>query len=240
MPNEKLLNIKNKDFIRVGWISSIIVGILYILVGVTHFLLPLDQLRGGRGINEAFFLSLAEHSLIFSIHYWIVVVLSLFSISVILVFYKIISSAHRDIVLWVTVIALIGTALSIVDFASVGVKAPRIAQQFSSYTAIEKSVAIIIGIPHIDPCFLSWGLLGIWSSVCNWLALKTKLLPKTICYIGIIGSCLYMLVFLGSLFQKQLIVDIAVGVGGLIIAPIWYIWFGLTIKKIYVHTNCAG
>jgi len=79
--------------------------------------------------------------------------------------------------------------------------------------------------------FLSWALLGIWSLVCNWFALKDKLLPKTICYIGILGSCLYFLVFLGSVVQKQLIVDIAVGVGGLIIGPIWYIWFGLAIKR---------
>jgi len=240
MPNEKLLNIKNKDFIRVGWISSIIVGILYILVGVTHFLLPLDQLRGGNGINEAFFLSLAEHSLIFSIHYWIVVVLSLFSISVILVFYKIISSTHTSIALWVTVIGIIGTALSIVDYASVGVKAPRIAQQFSSFTASEKSILLVMGLPHIDPCFLSWALLGIWSLICSWLAIKNKLLPKTLCYIGILGSCLYILIFLGSVLQKQLIVDFGVGLGGLIIAPIWYIWFGLAIKKIYGHTNYAG
>ena len=239
MPNEEL-SIKTGDFIRVGWISSLIVGILYLLVGVTHFLLPLDQLRGGHGINEAFFLSLADHSLIFSVHYWIVVLLSLFSIAVILTFYKIISSTNRGIALWVTVIGIIGTALSIVDYASVGVKAPRIAQQFSSFTASEKSIVLVMGLPHIDPCFLSWALLGIWSSVCNWLALKDKLLPKTICYVGIFGSCLYIFVFIGSVVQKQLIIDIAVGVGGLIIAPIWYIWFGLAIKTIYGRTNSAG
>jgi len=239
MPNEEL-NIKIEDFIRVGWISSFTVGILYFLVGVTHFLLPLDQLRGGRGINEAFFLSLADHSLIFSVHYWLVVLLSLFSIPVILAFFKIISSTQKSIILWVTIIGIIGTALSIVDFASVGVRAPRIAEQFSSYTTSEKSAALITGLPHVDPCFLSWALLGIWGSVCSWFALKNKLLPKTICYIGIFGSCLQILVFLGSVVQKQLIVDIAVGVGGLIIAPIWYIWFGLVIKKLYSRTNIAG
>ena len=236
---DKELSIKTEDFIRVGSISSLIVGILYILVGATHFLLPLDQLRGGRGINEAFFLSLADHSLVFSVHYWLVVLLSLFSIAVILAFFKIISSPHKAIVLWVTVIGLIGTALSIVDFASVGVKAPRIAQQFSSYNSSEKLVALITGLPHVDPCFLSWALIGIWALVCNWVALKNKLLPKTLCYIGIFGSCLYILVFLGSAVQKQLIVDIAVGLGGLIIAPIWYIWFGLAIKKFYGRTNSA-
>jgi hypothetical protein len=230
--NEEL-SIKNEGFIGVGWISSLTVGILYLLVGVTHFLLPLDQLRGGRGINEAFFLSLADHSLVFSTHYWLVVLLSLFSIAVILAFFKIVSSTHKGIALWVAIIGIIGTALSIADFASVGVKAPRIAQQFSSYTASEKSAALITGLQHIDPCFLSWGLLGIWSLVYNWLALRNKLLPKNICYVGIFGSCLYILVFVGSSFQKQLIVDIAVGIGGLIIAPIWYIWFGFAIKKVY-------
>ena len=57
MKNEEL-DLRNEDFIRAGWISSLTVGILYILVGVTHFLLQLDQLRGGRGINEAFYKSI--------------------------------------------------------------------------------------------------------------------------------------------------------------------------------------
>jgi hypothetical protein len=230
--NEKL-NLRIEEFIRVGWISSLIVGFLYILVGGTHFMLPLDQLRGGRGINEAFFLSLADHSLVFSIHYWLVVILSLFSIAVILAMFKIVSSANKAIALWVTVIAIIGAALTIVDFASVGVKAPRMAQQFSSYSESEKLVAVIAGLPHVDPCFLAWGLLGIWGLVCNRIAIKNRLLPIASCYVGILGSFLYVLVFLGSVVQKQIIVDIAVGVGGLIIAPIWYIWFGLAIKKMY-------
>jgi len=239
MPNEES-SVKIEDFIRVGWISSLTVGILYLLVGVTHFLLPFDQLRGGRGITEAFFLSLAEHSLVFSVHYWLVVLLSLFSIAVILAFFKILGSANKGIASWVTVIGIIGTALSIVDFASVGVKAPRMAQHFSSYTGSEKWAALAAGLPHVDPCFLSWGLLGIWAFACSWLALKNKLLPKNLCFVGILGGSLYILVFLGSILQEQLIVDIAVGVGGLIIAPIWYIWFGLALKKNYGCKNSAG
>jgi hypothetical protein len=232
--------INTGDFIRVGWVCSIIVGMLYILVGGTHFLLPLDQLRGGHGINEAFFLSLADHSLVFSVHYWLVVLLSLFSIAVIIAFFKIVSPVNQGIALWVTVIGLIGAALSIVDFASVGVRAPRIAQQFSTFTEGEKLTAVIAGLPHVDPCFLSWALLGIWGLVCNWFALKNRLLPETVCYAGILGSCLYILVFLGSVLQKQIIVDVAVGAGGLIVAPAWYTWFGLAIKKKYGQADSAG
>jgi hypothetical protein len=232
MLNEKS-GIRIEDYIRFGWISSLIVGILYILVGGTHFLLPPDQLRGGRGIDEAFFLSLADLSLVFSVHYWLVVLLSFFSLAVILTFFKIVSSAHEGIVLWVTVIGIIGAGLSIVDFASVGVNAPRIAQHFSSYNESQKLAALITGVPHADPCFLAWAFAGIWGLGCNGLALQHKLLPKAVCYVGILGSILQFFVFLGSVNQKQMIVDIAVGVGGLVIAPVWYIWFGLAIKKIY-------
>jgi hypothetical protein len=233
-------SIEIESFFRVGWISALAVGILFLMVGVTHFLLPLEQLRGGRGIDEAFFLSLAKHSLVFSLHYWLVVLLELFSIAVILAFFKVISSTHKGVALWVTVIGIIGTALSLVDFASVGVKAPRIAHQFSSYTANEKAAALIIGLPHVDPCFLSWVLSGIWFLVCNWLALRNKLLPRYLCYVGILGSCLSILIFLGSTIQKQRIVDIGVGMGGLIIAPIWYIWFAFAIRNSFDSTNSAG
>jgi len=213
---------------------------LYLLVGATHFLLPVAQLRGGRGITEEFFSSLAGHSLVFSVHYGLVVLLSVLSIAVILAFFKIVSSANKGIALWVTVIGIIGAALSMVDFASVGVNAPRMARHFGSYTESEKLAASVAGLPHVDPCFLSWGLLGIWAFACSWLALKNRRLPKNLCLVGILGGSLYIFVFLGSILQEQLVVDIAVGAGGLIAAPIWYIWFGLALKNIYGCKNSAG
>jgi len=74
------------SMLRFGGLCSIVVGVLYILVGITHFLLPRAQLRGASGVDESFFESLSKNSLVFSLHYWLVVILSLLTFAVIIAF----------------------------------------------------------------------------------------------------------------------------------------------------------
>ena len=64
---------KRTSILRFGAISAFLCGALYLLVGVTHFLLPREQLRGATGVDAAFFESLASSSAVFTVHYWLVV-----------------------------------------------------------------------------------------------------------------------------------------------------------------------
>jgi len=47
--------------------------------------------------------------------------------------------------------------------------------------------------------------------------------------VGILGGGAYLLTCLGSVVQMQQLVDVAVGLGGLILAPIWYVGFGIVM-----------
>lgn len=219
-----------KHLFQTGWFCSILVGLLYVSVAVTHFFLPLEQLRGGQAISEAFFVSLAGHSLMFSVHYGLVVILALLSIPVVLAIHERIRPAHPGLVLWMTVVGILGSALAMVDFASVGIKAPRIAHGFLEASPLEKSVIVMNGLPHVDPCFLAWGLLGIWALVCNVLACKNRSYPRFLGAVGILGGGAYLLACLGSVVQMQRLVDVAVGLGGLILAPVWYVGFGIVMR----------
>lgn len=50
---------RHSSVLRFGGASAITVGVLYLLVGVTHFMLPRGQLRGAGGVTAAFFESLS-------------------------------------------------------------------------------------------------------------------------------------------------------------------------------------
>lgn len=52
-------------------------------------------------------------------------------------------------------VGILGAALSTLDFAYVGVTAPRVAAQFVRAPQESQSVLLLIGMPHIDPCFLA-------------------------------------------------------------------------------------
>ena len=221
---------KQSNRLQFGVICSFSVGILYVLVGVTHLLLPRDQLRGAGGVDSHFFESLANNSTVFSLHYWIVVVLSVLSVAVILSLFELLRDHRSVIVTWAVVIGLFGTGLSLLDFAYVGVTAPRLARLFVSAPQEIRSALLISGLRTIDPCFLSWGLMGIFAFTINAYLYRYKIVKHVLGYIGLIGGVFYFLLFLGSLFQLSLLIDLSAVFGGVVLAPIWYFGIGFVLR----------
>jgi hypothetical protein len=217
---------RHASVLKFGGASAIAVGALNLLVGVTHFLLPRAQLRGAGGITAAFYESLSKNSLIFSFHYWIVVVLSLLTFAVIAAFFSLLREQRTGPICWATAMGFFGAALTAIDFAYIAVEAPRLAKLFMGASPAAQSLLLVIGIPHIDPCFFAWGLMGVFALTVNSAALRHKLLPRTLGYLGVAGGVLFLLLLAGALARTPWLIDFAVALGGLVIGPLWYIWTG--------------
>jgi len=215
--------------LQFGGICSITVGILCVLTGVTHLLLPRGQLRGASGVDSQFFESLASNSMVFVLHYWIVVFLSILSVAVILSLFELLQDHRSGLVSWAVVIGLFAAGLSMLDFAYVGIKAPQLAKLFVSAPQEVRSALLMWGLRTIDPCFLSWGLMGIFVITINAYLLRYKFIKHILSIIGLIGGAFYFLLFLGSLFHVSLMIDISAVIGGVVLAPIWYIGIGFVL-----------
>jgi Domain of unknown function (DUF4386) len=231
---------RHSSVLGFGGAAAHAVGILYVLVGCTHFLLPRAQLRGAGGVTAAFFQSLSESSMIFSLHYWIVAVLSLLMIAVYLALLSLLREHLSGPLCWAGAVGIIGAALSTVDFAYVGVEAPRLAEVFSGASPAAQSVLVVSGMPHIDPCFLASGLMGIFSLVANAVAMRHRLLPRALGYTGVVGGILLLLVFMGALFRSPRLIDVTVGLGGLLIGPVWYFWVGFVLRRAGRSARAVG
>lgn len=220
----------HRSMLELGGIFAVLVGVGYILVALTHFLMPRAQLRGAFGVRTAFYESLAKTSTIFAIHYWLVAISSLLGVGVILAFEELVGDQRSGLLGWATILGISGAILAALDFTFVGLKAPKRARRFVDSPEPVRATLLAFEIPHIDPCFLAFGLMGIWSVAANVSALHGLLLPKLLAYIGLTGGCMFELAFVGSAFQVPLLVDISVGVSGFIIGPIWYIWTGIILS----------
>jgi len=214
--------------LKFGSFCSLAVGILYILVGATHLFLPRGQLRGAGAFT--LYESLARNSTIFSVHYWIVVVLSILSIGVMISLYELLRDYRSEMVSWAIVLGLFGAGLSLLDYAYVGVEAPRFARLFVSASDEIRSAMANTGLQHIDPCFLSWGLLGIFAVTINASLLHFRLVKPLLGFLGLIGGVFYFLLFIGALFHVSLLIDLSAVFGGIVLAPIWYIWIGFVLS----------
>lgn len=214
---------------RFGGKAATAVGALYLLVGATHFLMPQAQLRGADGVDGDFFLSLAQGGFVFRLHYWIVVALALLTLAVIAAFRELLRDEPAGPVDWAMTLGYFGAALMALDFAQFGAAAPRLAAAYAAADQATRPLLAAIGVPHSDPCFFAYGLLGGFALIVNLALWCRRQLPRPLAAVGVLGGGLYLLLFAGSLLRMPLLVDIAVGAGGLIAAPVWYIWSGLIL-----------
>jgi hypothetical protein len=217
--------------LRFGGLAAVAVGILYLLVGATHFMMPRVQLRGASGVSAEFFASLAQGSAVFQLHYWIVVVLALLTLAAIVAFGELLRGRWSGPVLWALALGGFGAALMALDFAQFGVWAPRLAGKFVAADDAARPLLAAFGVPHSDPCFFAYGLMGGFALIGNLAVLKHRLLPRGLALIGACGGVLYLLLFAGSLAQLPLVVDVAVGLGGLLVAPVWHVGTGLALIR---------
>ena len=84
----------------------------------------------------------------------------------------------------------------------------------------------------LDPtAILGFGFVGLWFLVTNYIAMNNDSFKKELAYIGMLGGILHILVPIGTVFNEQILVSVAAGLGGVVLGPIWYIWLGLTMQK---------
>ena len=67
--------------------------------------------------------------------------------------------------------------------------------------------------------------------VVSLLAARAGVWPRMLSYIGIAVAVLYWLVVVANVFGIWFLISIVAGLGGVILAPIWYIWVGLLLRR---------
>jgi hypothetical protein len=206
---------------------SLASALSYWLIGGTHFLMPKAQIHFATGIKPDFFTSLASGSTAFRVHYSVYAVLALFGMGVVLGLRSLLSSRPNLWLRLTEVFALIGLGVLAIDFVMMQNYALRLAREWPSLDAAARAVISATGLPHLDPeGFFGFGLLGLWFGTVNIVMFRAGLIPKWLAILGLLGALVNELTFIGMVFHIALLIDLAVGVGGIIIGPIWFIGLG--------------
>jgi len=224
---------KDNSLSKLGGTCSILVGVSYIVTAVIFLLLPPEQ-QDAAGIPPAKFLeSLAQNSTLYIVAGLVFALGSLLAIAAVLAISESVRSANEGWVRWTSTLAIIGFAVNAVDwFRLLALNPARAAAYVQGDAAIIAALTVPGAIAGLDPAaFLSFGAVGVWILVVSLLALRSGAWPKPLAYVGIGVAIVYGLVVASSLLQIQLFTAIVAGVGGVILAPIWYIWFGLRLRK---------
>ncbi|HEX9076540.1 MAG TPA: DUF4386 family protein [Anaerolineae bacterium] len=220
---------------RLGGTCSILLAISIIVVGITYLPLPPEQQQiVGLYTNPGAFLeSFAKNSTLLTVEFWAEALGALFGIAAVLAISESVRASNEGWVRWTSTLAIIGLAIAAIDDLRFLALMPGRAMAYVQSDAATKAALTVPGILEgIDPQhWLRLGAVGFWVLVVSFLALRSGTWPKLLAYVGIGAAIAYWLAVAGIVFQLPSVLTIIAGLGGIFLAPLWYIWLGLRLRQ---------
>jgi hypothetical protein len=222
---------KSNSLNKVGGLCSILVGALYIIVGATYVLLPPEQQAGGA--PDAFYRSFAQSPTLSMVNYWAFALAGVFALGALPAITESVRSVNEGWARWTSNLAYLGFAVTAIDFfRNIALQPDRAA----AYVAGDASLRAVLAAPTFlagldSQGWLGFGGVGLWALMTSLLAMRSKMWPNTLAYVGCAVGVLYWLVVVSFVFDMAALTQIVAALGGVVAAPVWYIWLGMRLRK---------
>jgi uncharacterized protein DUF4386 len=223
---------KDNSLYKLGGICSMIVGISYLVIGVTELLLPPEYtVEYNARVPLMFF---RTNQALFIVQWSAMLWGAVFALAVIPAVSEKVRNFGEGWVRWTSALATLGFAVTILDNYWAVVMTPPIANAYFAGNDVTKIAMTIPGsAQQIDERgWLQWGAVGLWVLVINLLALRGKAWPRILSYLGIATAVGYFMAFASVVIPDLLGITLLVaGIGGVVLGPIWYVWMGLVLYR---------
>lgn len=220
----------NKSLAKVGGTCSILLGVSYVVMGVAYVLTPAEQFSGS---IEKFAPSFAENPTPFTLLIWTCAVGGLIALGAVGAISALVEEENEGWVRWARNLAYLGFAVVALEFFRMLVLAPARAAAYQAGDAATKAAMVTSDFfIALDPYeWLKFGCVGLWLLVVAVVALRRSVLPKALACLGIAGAILYWVYVAGVVLKVPALALVGAGLGASIIAPIWYIWLGVILRR---------
>ncbi|MEO8354772.1 MAG: hypothetical protein ABI621_02555 [Chloroflexota bacterium] len=219
----------NKNVVnRLGAIFSVLVGVSYLIIGVIQLLLPADQTCD---CADLFWLSYLNEPFGLTVQYAAFALTGILGIQVVMAVSDAIRADDVGWLRWTRNLAMIGFALTAIDnFHALDINRAK-AFAFVNTLGAKAPLSIPGAMSGLDVNgWFRFGAIGLWVLVVSLLVLRSSAWPKALAYVGIALAVAYFLILASGIFELSGLTLIGAGIGGIILAPIWYIWMGLRLS----------
>ncbi|CAA9322531.1 MAG: hypothetical protein AVDCRST_MAG93-5811 [uncultured Chloroflexia bacterium] len=136
-------------------------------------------------------------------------------------------------VAWTSTLATLGFAVTILDNYWAIAFTPARAAAYRTGNEVWWGTLTVPGAPQfIDGYgYLGYGAVGAWMLVLSLLALRSARWPRPLALLGIALAGAYLLVVTPILSEVREVVLGVAAIGGVILAPIWYIGIGFMLRR---------
>ena len=224
---------KDNSVYKLGSIASVIVGISYVVIGITGVLFP-SNLGGVPNAQSPFMYWDANKAMLLT-QWWAMFIGAVFALAMIPAVSATVQHLNEGWVRWTSTLAMIAFAVSMLDNYWSIVYTDARAHAFITGNEAIRATLSVPGAPQVlDPQgWLANGAVGLWAIVISVLALRHQVWHKGLAYLGIFGAFVYFLALLAQVIPDFVYSggSVYVGVLGAILAPIWFTWMGIYLWR---------
>lgn len=224
---------KDNSVYKLGSIASVIVGISYVVIGITGVLFP-SNLGGVPNAQSPFMYWDANKTMLLT-QWWAMFIGAVFALAMIPAVSATVQHLNEGWVRWTSTLATIAFAVSILDNYWSIVYTDARAQAYVAGSEAIRATLSVPGAPQaIDvQGWLANGAVGLWVLVVSVLALRHQVWLKGLAYLGIFGASIYFLALLAQVIPDFVYSGaiVYIGVLGAVVAPIWFTWMGIYLWR---------
>ncbi|MBB6452676.1 hypothetical protein HNQ94_001122 [Salirhabdus euzebyi] len=205
-------------------VSSCIVGILYLLTVMMILFSP----PGDNAVIDH-----VEHGTKLILAHYFLGFLGFFGIAVVMKSSSFLKAKY-EFLDYTKILAIIGFGLlSINNLRQIGVD-HDLAHQAIHHGAgyYDFTVFFWRGLVELSPQgWVDFGFVGLWLITLNYLFLKEKTIHFVHSVVGMVLGACFVITVLGNVISVSLLTQLGMGLGGTILAPIYFVWLGLALLK---------
>jgi hypothetical protein len=98
--------------------------------------------------------------------------------------------------------------------------------------AYQEAVHVTAGLAlDVPDGVLTYGAIGVWVACVSALGLRSRRLPRGLCALGFAAAATNLAGVLGYSLRVRPLIVLAVGLGGALLAPAWFGWIGLVLRR---------
>ena len=225
---------KDDSLYKLGGFASIVVGISYIVLGISTILLP-PNLGGSVPEAQSPFMYFEANRGLLMTNYWAAVIGGVFALAMIPAVSAAVQHLNEGWVRWTSSLATLGFVVAILDSYWAIVENPLRAAAYVAGTEAVRATLTVPGAPqYIDvQGWLGNGGVGLWALVVGLSALRGRVFPKGLAYLWIIGAFAYFMGLASSVVPELSVSGVGIAVSGLgaILGPIGYGWMGIHLLR---------
>jgi hypothetical protein len=221
------------SILRAGSVAALGVALASLASGVCAVLMPPElQARPDVGPHE-FWLTLSRDPWAHLAFHWTWVAAGLCGLAAVPAVSALVWRASPGALLWSGAAAFVGCAVQARShLMEVAFDRKIIATYPQADPAFQQAVHVVAGLAlDVPDGVFTYGAIGAWVLVVSRLALRERLLPRALCLLGLALGATELLGVAGYGLHVRALVLVAVGLGGLVLAPAWWLWVGLELRR---------